>query len=108
MLHLYLFEGDEALLPAGRLSYGQRTRLLLAKLVLEGANLLVLDEPVNHLDIPSRERFEQALDAFPGSVLMAVHDRDLIELFATTIWSIEGGGIRRYEKLSEVGEATRR
>ena len=107
MLHLYLFEGDEALLPAGRLSYGQRTRLLLAKLVLEGANLLVLDEPVNHLDIPSRERFEQALEAFPGSVLMAVHDRDLIERFATTIWSIEGGGIRRYEKLSEVGGASR-
>ena len=108
MLHLYLFEGDEALLPAGRLSYGQRTRLLLAKLVLEGANLLVLDEPVNHLDIPSRERFEQALDAFPGSVLMAVHDRDLIERFATAIWSIEDGRIRRYEKLSEVGGATRR
>ena len=108
MLHLYLFEGDDALLPAGRLSYGQRTRLLLAKLVLEGANLLVLDEPVNHLDIPSRERFEQALDAFPGSVLMAVHDRDLIERFATAIWSIEDGGIRRYEKLSEVGGATRR
>ncbi len=108
MLHLYLFEGDDALLPAGRLSYGQRTRLLLAKLVLEGANLLVLDEPVNHLDIPSRERFEQALDAFPGSVLMAVHDRDLIERFATAIWSIEDGGIRRYEKLIEVGGATRR
>ncbi len=107
MLHLYLFEGDDALLPAGRLSYGQRTRLLLAKLVLEGANLLVLDEPVNHLDIPSRERFEQALDAFPGSVLMAVHDRDLIERFATAIWSIEDGGIRRYEKLSEVGGAMR-
>ena len=103
MLHLYLFEGDEALLPAGRLSYGQRARLLLAKLVLEGANLLVLDEPVNHLDIPSRERFEQALAAFPGSVLMAVHDRDLIARFATTIWSIEEGTIRRYEKLSEVG-----
>ncbi len=108
MLHLYLFEGDEALLPAGRLSYGQRTRLLLAKLVLEGANLLALDEPVNHLDIPSRERFEQALGAYPGSVLMAVHDRDLIGRFATAIWSIEDGGIRRYEKLSEVGAAMRR
>ena len=54
MLHMYLFEGDEPLQPAGSLSYGQRSRLLLAKLVLEGANFLVLDEPVNHLDIPSR------------------------------------------------------
>ena len=103
LLHLYLFEGDESLLSADKLSYGQRARLLLAKLVLEGANLLVLDEPVNHLDIPSRERFEQALDAFQGSVLMAVHDRDLIDRFATAIWSIEGGTIRRYEKRGEVG-----
>ena len=103
LLHLYLFEGDQSLLPADKLSYGQRSRLLLAKLVLEGANLLVLDEPVNHLDIPSRERFEQALDAFPGSVLMAVHDRDLIDRFATAIWSIEDGTVRRYGKRGEVG-----
>ena len=108
LLHLYLFEGDESLLAADKLSYGQRSRLLLAKLVLEGANFLVLDEPVNHLDIPSRERFEQALDAYPGSVLMAVHDRDLIDRFATAIWSIEDGAIRRYEKRGEVGAGLRR
>ena len=96
LLHLYLFEGDEPLLPASSLSYGQRSRLLLATLVLEGANFLVLDEPMNHLDIPSRERFEEALDAFPGTVLMAVHDRTFIDRYATAIWNVEDGAIRRY------------
>ena len=96
LLHLYLFEGDEPLLPASSLSYGQRSRLLLATLVLEGANFLVLDEPMNHLDIPSRERFEEALDAFPGTILMAVHDRTFIDRYATAIWNVEDGTIRRY------------
>ena len=96
LLHLYLFEGDEPLMPAGSLSYGQRSRLLLAKLVLEGANFLVLDEPMNHLDIPSRERFEEALDAFPGTVLMAVHDRTFIDRYATAIWSVQDTTILRY------------
>ena len=96
LLHLYLFEGDEPLLPASSLSYGQRSRLLLARLVLEGANFLVLDEPMNHLDIPSRERFEEALDAFPGTVLMAVHDRTFIDRYATAIWNFKDGTIRRY------------
>ena len=102
LLHLYLFEGDEPLMPAGSLSYGQRARLLLAKLVLEGANFLVLDEPMNHLDIPSRERFEEALDAFPGTVLIAVHDRTFIDRYATAIWSVEDGTVRRYRDRTEL------
>ena len=97
LLHLYLFEGDEPLQPAGNLSYGQRSRLLLAILVLQGANFLVLDEPMNHLDIPSRERFEEALEAFPGTVLMAVHDRTFIDRHATAIWAVQSGTVRRYE-----------
>ena len=97
LLHLYLFEGDEPLQPAGNLSYGQRSRLLLAVLVLQGANFLVLDEPMNHLDIPSRERFEEALEAFPGTVLMAVHDRTFIDRHATAIWAVQSGTVRRYE-----------
>lgn len=103
MLHLYLFEGDEALLPAGNLSYGQRTRLLFARLVLQGANFLVLDEPMNHLDIPSRERFGEALAAFPGTVLMVTHDRAFIDRYATGIWAVEDGTIRRYLERRESG-----
>jgi ATP-binding cassette subfamily F protein 3 len=93
-LHYFLFEGDDVFTPVGQLSYGERARLILARLVVSGVNCLVLDEPVNHLDIPSRERFEAALDAFPGTVLVAVHDRAFIERFATALWSLEDGTIR--------------
>ena len=97
-LHYFLFEGDGALTPVGSLSYGERARLILAKLVAEGANFLILDEPVNHLDIPSRERFEAALDAFPGTVLAAVHDRAFIETFLGKgrgkVWRLENGQLR--------------
>jgi ATP-binding cassette subfamily F protein 3 len=57
---------------------------------------LILDEPINHLDIPSRERFEQALNAFPGAILAAIHDRAFIDRFATAVWSMESGTIRHY------------
>jgi ATP-binding cassette subfamily F protein 3 len=95
-LHYFLFAGDEVFLRVEVLSYGERSRLLLAKLVAEGANCLILDEPINHLDIPSRERFEQALNAFPGAILAAIHDRAFIDRFATAIWSLESNTIRHY------------
>jgi ATP-binding cassette, subfamily F, member 3 len=66
---------------------------LLAKLVIGGANCLILDEPVNHLDITSRERFEEALEAFPGTVIAAAHDRAFIRRIATATWSLGGQGI---------------
>jgi ATP-binding cassette subfamily F protein 3 len=94
-LHYYLFSGDDPLRPARDLSYGERARLALATLVVQGCNLLLLDEPINHLDIPSRERFEQALTQFEGAVLAVVHDRYFIQRFATELWVIENQGIRR-------------
>ncbi len=63
--------------------------------------------PINHLDIPSRERFEAALEAFPGTVLAAVHDRAFIDRFATGIWSLEEGTIRRYVDRESVSRARR-
>lgn len=95
-LHFFMFEQDEVFTPVGKLSYGERARLILAKLVAERANVLILDEPINHLDIPSRERFEAALDAFPGTILVAVHDRAFIERFASGIWAIENGMLHAY------------
>ena len=92
-LHYYLFRGDDPLRPAGDLSYGERSRLMLAKLVAQGCNFLLLDEPINHLDIPSREQFEKALSAFEGAVLAVVHDRYFIQRFATDIWHINEGKI---------------
>jgi len=90
-LHYFMFEQAEVFTPIGKLSYGERARLILAKLVAEKANVLILDEPINHLDIPSRENFQAALDAFPGTILVAVHDRAFIQRFATRIWEIKEG-----------------
>lgn len=90
-LHYFMFEQDEVFTPIGNLSYGERARLILAKLVAEKANVLILDEPINHLDIPSRENFQAALDAFPGTILVAVHDRAFIQQFATRVWEMKKG-----------------
>jgi ATP-binding cassette subfamily F protein 3 len=102
LLHYFLFSGDEVFLPVGRLSFGERARLALARLVAQGCNFLLLDEPINHLDIPSRSRFEQAMTAFPGTVLAIVHDRYFIERFATGLWAIQQGTIRTYVDLEDM------
>ena len=67
----------------------KQIRLALACLVASGCNFLLLDEPVNHLDIPSRARFEAAIASYEGTVLAVVHDRYFIEGFASEIWEIE-------------------
>ncbi len=90
----YLLRGDDVLKPNALLSYGQRSRLMLALLAAGGCNLLLLDEPINHLDIPSREQFEAALEPFTGAVLAAVHDRYFIQRFASQVWWVEGGQVR--------------
>jgi ATP-binding cassette subfamily F protein 3 len=93
-LHFFLFSGDDPLRPARSLSYGERSRLELALLVAQGCTFLLLDEPINHLDIPSRARFEQALSKFTGTVLAVVHDRYFIEQYATAVWAVEAGRIK--------------
>ncbi len=95
-LHYFLFSGDDVFTPVASLSYGERARLALALLVARGCNFLVLDEPINHLDIPSRARFEQALKAFDGASLVIAHDRYFIERFATRIWKVQDGTVREY------------
>jgi ATP-binding cassette subfamily F protein 3 len=87
-LHSFLFRGDEVFVRVGNLSFGERARLMLALLIAQGCNFLLLDEPINHLDIPSRERFEEALLQFPGTILAVVHDRTFIERVATGIWEL--------------------
>lgn len=93
-LHFYLFTGDKPLSPIQTLSYGERARLMLAVLVAQGCNFLLLDEPINHLDIPSRTLFEQALTHFEGTVLAVVHDRYFISRFASSVWWVAKGTIR--------------
>jgi ATP-binding cassette subfamily F protein 3 len=94
-LHYYLFSGDDTLRDVGCLSYGERARLALAVLVVQGCNFLLLDEPINHLDIPSRIRFEQALAQFQGAVLAVVHDRYFIERFASELWLVGDHSLER-------------
>jgi ATP-binding cassette subfamily F protein 3 len=109
-LHYFLFSGDDVFIPIRALSFGERARLVLAKLVAQGCNLLILDEPINHLDIPSREQFEQGLSRFDGTVLAVVHDRYFIARFATRLWAIHDGTIRAYVDLDDmrrgVGQGT--
>jgi ATP-binding cassette subfamily F protein 3 len=93
-LHFFLFAGDDPLRPCGEMSYGERSRLELALLVAQGCTFLLLDEPINHLDIPSRARFEQALARYTGTVLAVIHDRYFIEQFATGLWMVEDNRIR--------------
>ena len=93
-LHYFLLDEDHANLPTSALSYGQRARLLLARLVAQGVSFLVLDEPVNHLDIPSREQFEKALEAFNGGMLLVAHDRAFIARTCDTLWELNSKSIR--------------
>jgi ATP-binding cassette subfamily F protein 3 len=88
-LSKFLFKQDDVFTPVGQLSYGERARLSLACLAAQGCNLLLLDEPINHLDLSSRSRFEQALTGFEGTILAVVHDRYFIQGFATAIWALE-------------------
>lgn len=87
----FLFMGDDVFKQIEVLSGGERAKLALARLILQGANLLLLDEPTNHLDIPSQEALQEALDVFPGTVLLVSHDRYLIEALAEQVWVISPG-----------------
>jgi len=95
-LHYFLFKGDGALRKASELSFGERARLQLALLVAQGCTFLILDEPINHLDIPARARFEEALTSFKGTILAVVHDRYFIERFASEVWNVKDGKIETY------------
>jgi ATP-binding cassette subfamily F protein uup len=88
----FLFSTRRAATPVAALSGGERNRLLLARLFARPANLLVLDEPTNDLDMESLELLEAALQAFAGTVLLVSHDRSFIDNVATQTLLAEGGG----------------
>ena len=95
----FLFSGDDAYKTIEVLSGGQRSRVALALLTLQGANFLLLDEPTNHLDIDSQEVLEDMLKAFGGTVLLVTHDRYLVDAVATQVWALDAqrGEMRAYE-----------
>ncbi|MDQ2997600.1 MAG: ATP-binding cassette domain-containing protein, partial [Chloroflexota bacterium] len=93
-LHFFLFGSDSVFRLVGACSLGERSRLQLALLVLRGCNLLLLDEPLNHLDIEGREHFEQALAAFEGTVIAVAHDRAFLHNFAERVIEVRDGHAR--------------
>jgi ATP-binding cassette subfamily F protein 3 len=97
LLAQYLFRGEDVFKPVATLSGGERARLALAILALEGANFLLLDEPTNHLDIPAREALQEVLESFTGTILLVSHDRFLIDQLATQIWGLRAGKLQVFQ-----------
>jgi ABC transport system ATP-binding/permease protein len=88
----FLFHSQKMQLPISRLSGGEQARLLIAKLLLQPADILVLDEPTNDLDIDTIEILEQSLTEFPGLVLVVSHDRYFLKSLCTKYLSLDGRG----------------
>lgn len=92
----FLFSYEQMQQPIGKLSGGERSRLQLARLVLQRPNLLVLDEPTNNLDIPAIEVLEETLDEFVGTVLVVSHDRFFLDRSVDRIVELRAGRLHEY------------
>lgn len=88
----FLFTGDQLRQPVERLSGGERARVLIARLMLQPADVLILDEPTNDLDIPTLEILEEALQEFSGAVVLVTHDRHLLDRATDSVLGLDGRG----------------
>ncbi|CEJ87648.1 putative ABC transporter, ATP-binding protein with duplicated ATPase domains [Hyphomicrobium sp. GJ21] len=91
------FSADKADTQCGKLSGGEKARLLLALTAFHGPHVLILDEPTNHLDIDSREALVHALMEYNGTVILISHDRHLIEATADRLWLVRNGTVKSYD-----------
>jgi len=89
----YLFRGDDVYKRVDSLSGGERGRLALSILAMQGANFLLLDEPTNHLDLPAQEVLQAVLEEYEGTILLISHDRYLVRQLATEIWNLRDGAL---------------
>lgn len=96
LLGRFLFKNDDVFLKVQDLSGGEKARLALLKLMLGGANTLLLDEPTNHMDIESKEVFEEALSEFPGTAIVISHDRYFLQKIPDRILELTSEGITEY------------
>jgi ATP-binding cassette subfamily F protein uup len=107
----FLFTSEQLNQPVGRLSGGERARVLIANLMLEPADVLLLDEPTNDLDIPTLEILEESLLEFPGALVLVTHDRYLLDRVSTIVLGFDGrGGVESFADYSQwdVWQAARR
>ncbi len=88
----FLFTGEQLNQPVERLSGGERARVLIARLMLEPADLLMLDEPTNDLDIPTLEILEEALLEYPGALMLVTHDRYMLDRISNVVLGLDGLG----------------
>ena len=103
----FLFRSDQLETPVGRLSGGEQARVLVARLMLEPADVLMLDEPTNDLDIPTLEVLEESLLEFPGALVLVTHDRYLLDRVSTSLLALDGrGGVVPYADYTqwEIGQ----
>jgi ATP-binding cassette subfamily F protein uup len=98
----FLFPNEQLDQPVGKLSGGERARVLIARLMLEPADVLLLDEPTNDLDIPTLEILEESLLEFAGALVLVTHDRYLLDRVSTVVLGFDGlGGSRRFADYSQ-------
>jgi ATP-binding cassette subfamily F protein 3 len=83
--------------PVANLSGGEKARLLLGLATFDGPHLLMLDEPTNHLDIDSRAALIEAINDYPGAVILVSHDRYLLEACADRLWLVAGGSVAPFD-----------
>jgi ATP-binding cassette subfamily F protein uup len=102
----FLFRSEQLETPVSRLSGGEQARILIARLVLQPADLLILDEPTNDLDIPTLEVLEESLLEFAGALVLVTHDRYLLDRVSTAILALDGrGGAELFADLSQWQES---
>jgi ATP-binding cassette subfamily F protein 3 len=93
----YLFRGEDVFKCLRELSVGQKCRVALAWMAMQGVNTLILDEPTNHLDIQSQEELQSVLMQFDGTILFVTHDRSLAQALATDVWCVEAGTVQEVQ-----------
>jgi ATP-binding cassette subfamily F protein 3 len=97
LLGAFLFQGDDVFKPVRVLSGGEKSRLALAKMLLEPVNTLILDEPTNHLDMRSKEVVKDALLSFEGTIIVISHDRDFLEDLVERVITFGNGKVKDYQ-----------
>ena len=107
----FLFANEDLNRPVGKLSGGERARVLIAQLMLQSADVLLLDEPTNDLDIPTLEILEESLLEFRGALILVTHDRYMLDRVSTVVLGLDGlGDVERFADYSqwEVWQRTRK